>query len=343
VTTLVTGATGLVGGHLVEALAAGGGPVRALVRPGSDARAVERLQTCGAEVIRGDVTDGDAVAAAVRGSQVVHHLAAPRGRDKRSAREHQAVNVTGTANVLRAALEAGAHVVFGSTGGVSGRFCGTPLIEGPPSSEGNPYHETKARAERLVADAARRHGLSAVVARLSAVYGPRDLRWLRLCRDVLHGRPLLPGGGRAPYHLTHVRDVVRGLLLCGAVRGTAAPCWHLAADPVPTLREVVEAIAAAAGTEARVRSIPAAPIRAALSAARLLRPLGVHPSFLHKAETFAAGRAYDVSRARRDLGFRSEVGLRTGVRELVSWYVEHGYLTPLARGGEALPARADAR
>jgi nucleoside-diphosphate-sugar epimerase len=343
VTTLVTGATGLVGGHLVEALAAGGQPVRALVRPGSDPGAVERVRACGAEVISGDVTDAAAVAAAVRGCRVVHHLAAPRGRGRRSAGEHHAVNVTGTANVLRAALGEGAHVVFGSTGGVSGRFRGTPLVEGPPSSDGNPYHATKARAERLVADASRRHGLSAVVARLSAVYGPRDLRWLRLCRDVLHGRPLLPAGGRAPYHLTHVRDAVRGLLLCGALRGAAAPCWHLAADPVPTLREVVEAVAAAAGTEARVRSVPAAPIRAALSAARLLRPLGVHPSFLHKAETFAAGRAYDVSRARRDLGFRAEVGLGEGVRELVSWYVEHRYLKPLARGAEALPLPTDWR
>ena len=334
-TVLVTGATGFVGGHLVEALARQGTAVRALVRPGGDAAAVERLRTAGAELRSGDVTEPAAVAAAARGCEVVYHLAVPRGRGRPSKTEHRAVTVTGTANVLRAALDAGvAHVVFCSTGGVSGPFRGTPLLEAPPAPTANPYHAAKARAEALVVEAARRDRLSVVIARLTAVYGPRDLRWLRLFHDALGGRPLLPAGGRVPYHLTEVEDAVRGLLLCGDLRRAAAPCYHIGADPVPTLRDVVDAVASAGGARVRPREVPAGPIRAAVRAARLLRPLGFEPRFVHKAETFAAGRAYDVSRALRELEFTSRVGLREGVRRLLAWYVEQGHLA-LAAGAPA--------
>ena len=121
--TLVTGATGFVGSHLVRQLLDQGEPVRVLVRPASSMRA---LSTLGVEVARGDLRDASAVRAAMRGVRRVFHVGADYRLWARDPTEIYESNVLGTRNIL-AAVDAGVErVVYTSTRRNDGRAPRSP-------------------------------------------------------------------------------------------------------------------------------------------------------------------------------------------------------------------------
>src|SRR3954471_4651313 len=111
VATLVTGATGFLGGHLLPLLVKGGSDIRALVREGTDAQALVRA---GVEVVRGEISDEVAVRRAAASCELVFHLAGLVTHERSDARRLYAVNVEGTRRVV-AALEPGARLVHVSS------------------------------------------------------------------------------------------------------------------------------------------------------------------------------------------------------------------------------------
>ncbi|HUP19078.1 MAG TPA: NAD-dependent epimerase/dehydratase family protein [Gemmatimonadota bacterium] len=317
----LTGATGFVGGHLAPALVEHGHEVSALVRPGSEGDGLERL---GVRVVRGDVTDRRSMDAGMRGVDAVCHLATLRGGA--TAGEHRAVTVEGTENVLRAALNAGVgRVVHCSTVGVHGRLRRLPADESAPIRPGTAYQAAKAEAERVVMRYLRRHGLPIVILRPTAIYGPGDLRSLKLYRTILSGRLVTPGPADHPYHVVYVTDVVQALL-----RGMDAPDApgeaYLVADggPIPQI-EMFRAIARAGGGELRRRRLPAWPFTLA-AALTPTRSLGRRGSFTKSVHFFTHPRSFDISKARRDLGYRPEVDAEEGARRTLAWYRDQGLI-----------------
>ncbi|MCE2390265.1 MAG: NAD-dependent epimerase/dehydratase family protein [Proteobacteria bacterium] len=154
-TVLLTGATGLIGSNVAEQLADRGDRVRALVRPGSDARGLEAL---GVSVLRGDVRDAASVRRAAEGCQFAIHSAAVLGGPVQERTEHKAVNVRGTAHVLDAAGDLGLECVVALSTTTFFEVAGEPLRENSPldpSPSSDPYTQTK-RAAFL--DAMRRVG-----------------------------------------------------------------------------------------------------------------------------------------------------------------------------------------
>lgn len=180
--TLVTGAGGFVGSHLVERLLADGEAVRAFVRYTSSGRAgwLETLSPrlrAGVEVVAGDVRDEGAVAAAMSGVGTVFHLAALIGipYSFRHPRDVVETNVSGTLNVLLAARDAGVEcLVHASTSEVYGSARTVPIDEGHPLHAQSPYAASKVAAEKLVESFHAAYGLPAVVLRPFNIYGPRQ-------------------------------------------------------------------------------------------------------------------------------------------------------------------------
>ncbi|MGH7270215.1 MAG: NAD-dependent epimerase/dehydratase family protein, partial [Polyangiaceae bacterium] len=194
---LVTGASGFLGGHIVERLSQRGDAVRALVRSTSNRKYIEALARV--ELFEGSVEDFDRVREAVEGVDAIIHVA---GLVKaRSTDEFFAINVGGTSNLIQAARGARS----GSAGTVK-RFVFVSSLEAcGPSADGSPvpadqespvtaYGRSKLAAEKVVLSA--KDDLSVIILRPGAIYGPRDGEILDLFKSIQRGvLPLVGGGG----------------------------------------------------------------------------------------------------------------------------------------------------
>jgi dihydroflavonol-4-reductase len=325
---LVTGATGFTGGHLARHLAHAGHSVAALVRPSSAGRA-ESLRSDGIAIKIGDLTDAAAVTQAVNGAEVVYHIAATYREAGQPKEAYVRVNVDGTRNVLEAATSTGVRrVVHCSTGGVHGHVERPPANETAPFAPGDVYQRTKLEAERLAADYGRRGKLEVVVARPIGIYGPGDLRFLKMFRGIARGRFPMLGPGTVFYHLTYIDDLVRGFELCGQAAAAAGREYLLAGPEYTTLKQLVELIASELAVEPPRWRFPVWPVWLAGAACEVVcLPFGIDPPlFRRRVDFYRKSRAFDISRARAELGFNPTIDLRTGIRLTAAWYRAQGLL-----------------
>ncbi len=325
---LVTGATGFTGGHLARYLVSRGNAVAALVRPASLTRAAD-LQKAGVEIRPGDLADAAAVAAAARGCDVIYHIAATYREAGQGSADYTRVNVDGTRHVLEAARAAGVRrVVHCSTGGVHGHIEHPPANESAPFAPGDVYQRTKLEAERLALEFGARYGLEVVVARPIGIYGPGDLRFLKMFRGLARGRFPMLGRGDVFYHLTFIDDLVRGLELCGTVPGAAGKAYILAGPEYTTLRALVDLIARVLGVAPPRVHWPVWPVwLAGALCEAVCVPLRIEPPlFRRRVDFYRKSRAFDTTRARTELGYNPAIDLETGIARTADWYRASGLL-----------------
>ncbi|MBN1954507.1 MAG: NAD-dependent epimerase/dehydratase family protein [Anaerolineae bacterium] len=326
---LVTGATGFIGSHLVEALRAAGEPVRALVRPSSDTRHLERW---GVAHCPGDLTDPASLARAVDGVERVLHCAAvvtdwdPAGRS-------YAVNVTGTAALTQAALQAGVRkFVHLSTTEVYGHPDAPVAEDAPYRYRGWPYCDTKIEGEKRVWEACQR-GLPVTVLRPATVYGPRAQSTVDEFVELLRGGEMvLIEGGRKTAGLCYVSDLVE------LMRAVAEPevglnrVYNVADGSETTWAEYVNGLAALLGLPPVRRSIPrrlAYPLGWLMERWAEWRQLDRRPLLTRMAVEFVGThQAFSTVRARRELGFRPQVLVDEGLARIAAWLEAEPLTTP---------------
>lgn len=321
----VTGASGFVGSHLAEALVREGRAVKALARPSSD---TSLLETLGVEIVRGDIADGAAVQRALGGCSHVYHLAAETSRTQAAWRRYHHVNVVGAETVARAALAAGVErLVFCSTVGVYGAIRRPPVNERTEPNPNSHYRRSKLLAEQILRDYCEKERLPTVIARIGSVLGPRSLNWIGLFQSILSGRFRLKGGGENHVHVGYVSDIVQGMRLCGEKHGLDGQCFLIAGTAPISLRAWVDMVADELGVARRSASVTAAPYRLFHEIAQVAyRRLRVELPYAHRAEFFLSNNVFDISKARRELGYAPSVSTAEGTRRAIQWYREKGYL-----------------
>ena len=323
---LVTGATGFTGGHLARTLAAQGRQVTALVRDPARAR---ELEASGITLAAGDIRDAAAVERAAQGAAVVYHIAAIYRQAGLREDEYRAVNARAVSTVIESASRAGvSRVVHCSTVGVHGDVERPPAGEDAPLRPGDIYQVTKLEGEQIARDTGARTGTEVVVARPTGIYGPGDRRLLKLFRGVARRRFVVLGSGEIFYHLTYIDDLAEGFRLCGEVRGAAGRTYILAGGEVTTLNELIRIIAEVAGVDPPTLHVPVWPVWIAGAACEALcAPFGIEPPlYRRRVDFFTKSRAFDITRARKELGYAPKVTLREGIRRTLEWYRSAGWV-----------------
>ena len=316
---LVTGGGGFLGRAIARKLLDRGGPVRNLARG-----AYPELDGWGVESLRGDVADPQAVDGAVAGCDVVFHVAARVGAwGPRS--EYHRTNVTGTDNVLAACRRHGVpKLVYTSTPSVvhAGHdIAGADESLPYPDHFETAYPESKAEAERRVL-AANGPALATVALRPHLIWGPGDNHLIpRLLTRARAGRVRLIGREDKLVDSTYIDNAADAHLLAADRLGPDAACAGRAyfiaqGEPCPS-GELMNAILAAAGLPPVTKRIPSGVAWLAGAVAegifRLLGRQDEPPLTRFVARQLSTAHWYDISAARRDLGYDPAISTRQGL------------------------------
>jgi len=336
---LLTGGTGFLGKSVARALAARGHALRVLARDTSDLRGLPP-----AEIVRGDVTDGEAMLRAAQGCGAVCHMAALVRMWTPERERFERVNVGGLRNALQAARAAGARLVYTSSFIAVGPAGPEPVDESrthPGCGYRNDYERTKAMADAVALEAAAA-GQDLVLLYPGVVYGPGDLTdgnlVARMVADHLGGRlPGIVGPGDRLWSYAFVEDVAAGHA-SALERGKAGQRYFLGGDNV-TMNELFALVEKITGVRPPARHIPYAAASALGFAMWTWAELTGHPPQLtHEVvNVFREHWAYSSAKAERDLGYR-RTPLEEGLRRTVAWLRETGALIPAAGPVEAAAA-----
>jgi UDP-glucose 4-epimerase len=320
---LVTGATGVIGPLLVQALLEKGHRVRVLVRrelaPGELPASVE--------VIKGDVTDPTVLDRSVADVDTVFHLAAKlhiNNPDPALAAEYRRVNVEATERLLAAAraAEVGRVVYFGSICVYGPGAPGEILNEDSVIAPDTLYAETKAAAEKAVLEAKKDNGDPlGVVLRLAAVYGSHMKgNYPRLVRALRKGRFRHIGAGANRRTLVHETDVVAAALLAAEHPGAAGKLFNVTDGSVHTIGAIVDAICAALGIRSPRFHVPERPVRLMAGTIESLFRLAGKRAPIGRAtvDKLLEDVAVSGARLQTELGFVPQIALAAGWREAVT-------------------------
>jgi len=324
VKAFVTGGTGFVGAHLVQALRARGDTVTCLVRNAAKAQA---LGWTDVRLVRGDLDDAAALRDGCGGAEVIYHVA---GRiSARNLDEFMRANRDGTANLLEAASQEGASprrfVLVSSLAAAGPTLPGQPIDETRPPTPVTPYGESKLAAEVLVRAKAR----SWTIVRPATVYGEWDREVLKAFKLARTGLAPVFGDGSQELSVIYAGDLAAALV-AAATAPTAANRVYYAAHPVVTTsRELVRAIGRAVGREPRVVPLPAPLARGLLWTIGAIAHLAGRATLLSgdkAAEFLAPAWTCRPDALARDAGWHAATDLETGLRRTAAWYRREGWL-----------------
>ena len=344
---LVTGATGLVGSHIVERLLDAGWRVRALIRGSAVRQAAANewdgaawLRQLGVELAPGDILDLPTFIDAARGCEVIFHTAAavtPTTSRVHPYDAYRIPNVSGTRNAIAAAERSGARLLQLSSVAVYGpesRYAhgATTLSEENAPTDPIPerayYSRSKRESEELVMRAHAEGRIWAAAVRPDVIYGARDRQFVPRIARLLRLRvvPLI-GRGSSTLAIVHAASVADGAVRAATTELAGGRAYNLANDFDVTVRDFF--LLAARGLESAIQFVPEPVGLARVGFALVKRVLtiatGGRMSVVSTAsiDFLTKDNPFDSERARRELGWNPRVRPEVGVVEAFRWWKEH--------------------
>jgi len=325
--SLVTGASGFLGGHLAESLVAEGEEVFVLVRPSSE---TPHLSSLPVSPVIGDLADLPSLRRAVAPVTRIFHCAA-RSTDWAPWESYFAANVTGTENLLEAARSAPklTRFVHVSTTDVYG-YPAIPCDETHPTSDaGLPYNQTKRLGELAVWKAHKEYGLPVTVVRPATIYGPRGKDFTIEIAALLRQRLMATiDRGKERGGFAYVCNVVDAMIQASAANATIGQAYNIADGTNATWDDYLGLFAAGL-------DLPRPWINLGMNAANNLAIVfeGIHKTLRlpgrplltrHAVRLLGMDQEFPVEKARRDFGFAPSISLEEGIARSVAWLRHSG-------------------
>jgi nucleoside-diphosphate-sugar epimerase len=326
---LITGATGFVGGHLVDACLARGDRVSAIVRPNTDATALEKQ---GVAIFRGDFGDPALVQQALNsGVDVVVHCAAKVG-DRGPVEEYRPTNVEAFRHLLDACKGRPLHrfIHVSSLGVYEARHHQqTDESEPLPPAHMDSYTTTKVEADKLAQDYIRSSGLPITILRPGFVYGPRDKVVLpKLIRHMARKKVHYLGADQRAQNCIHVGNFVDSVFLAVDNPKAVGQIYNLTDGEFVSKKRFIEAVADGMGLKKSKQVLPywLAALVVKLVKRQMTKALasGKKPWVTPAQFKFMQlNLDFSIEKAKRELGYSPRIKFDEGMKETVAWYKAH--------------------
>lgn len=322
----VTGGTGFIGSHLIDRLLSKGYHVRALVR---NPNTLGFLKDLPIEIVPGDLFSTEALEKSITGADYVYHVAglvaakskAEFFRGNRDATRN-IVEITARVNpAVKKFVHISSQTAVGPGRGMS------PVNEATPPHPLTTYGKSKLASEEEVLKF--KEQIPVTILRVSAVYGPRDTATFDYFKSAYMGLELLIGFRDTYVSLVHSTDLVTGIILAGEKEVAQGQIYFLGSEQYYTWNEI--------------GYVTKNVLNRSLFRVRVPKPLvfviagisGLASQFKQKPSVLNFEKAYDltqdnwccdISKAKKELGYRQEVTLADGVKETIGWYLKHRWM-----------------
>jgi dihydroflavonol-4-reductase len=316
VKALVTGGTGFVGRHLIDALFRRGDEVTALVRSPTKAKALETLPV---RLVRGDLEDSQALAEATKDQDIVYHVAGLVAA--RNEEEFLKVNRDGTQRLLEAtgANSRARFLLVSSMAAGGPSEVGRPLQGDEPARPVTAYGRSKLAGEEVV----RKSPVPWIILRPPAVYGPGDREILKVFKIARLGVAPVFGGGKQELSLVYGPDLGEAIAAAGHAPGTSGKVYYPCHPEIITSGEMIQTIGRAMGRNVTILPLPSILARSMLAVTAAGARVTGKATILtpDKAnEFFAPAWTASPEPLARDSGWRASHDLATGSIETLDWY-----------------------
>ncbi len=322
----VTGATGFLGRHLSKRFIADGYDVHLLVRDINKAKDYEGQVE---KIVVGDIADKKVLRELMQGAEFAVHLVSNFRVASGPPESYHQINVEGTKTALNAAREAGVkRFIHCSTIGVHGNVKETPATEISPYNPGDLYQETKTKAEQFCLNEAKKDGMEIVVIRPTSLYGPGDMRMLKMFKMLAKRTFFTVGPCKENFHALYIDDAVNGFIKAMDTSGISGQVFLIGGPEYVPLKEYINTAAKAVDAPPPRLHFPYWFIyTAAVVCESICVPLRIEPP-LHRRRVrfFKNNRAFSIDKARETLKYNPSINLEEGMKRTVAWYKENGFL-----------------
>ncbi len=323
----VTGGTGFIGSHLVDSLLEQGHEVRALVRRSSNLRWLDGKPV---QLVEGDVRDAASLEALLSNADMVYHIAGVvKSRDREGYYDG---NVKATGNMLEAAQRFAPNLrrfLYVSSQTVAGPSVSLdrPVREDDTPQPITTYGRSKWAAEQLVHTW--RDRLPWTIVRPPAMYGPRDTEIYIYFQAISRGLNSIIGFDEKRLSLLHSADLIRGMMLAAESPSSVGETYFIASEEFYSWPQVGRITATAMGKRYITLRLPHTIVYGVASFAQVAAAIQRKAATLNLEKARDITQRYwicDISKAKRDLGYRQQLSIEDGIRNTVEWYREQKWL-----------------
>jgi len=329
----ITGATGFIGSHLLEALLAEGHEVMALIRKNNDA---QKLKEKGAKPLETDLRN--IKAEMLDGVEAVFHLAAIRYEWGHLPKDYEKVNIEATKNLLKIAEKTKIKkFIYGSSVFVFGYPRRIPIDETFSYAPTTEYARSKMKAERTVKKYSDECGLQTVIIRPTMTYGPEDTKGmlLKLAKLIKNKKFAIIGNGLNFIHLTHIDDVVRGFQKALQTE-IKSDDFIIASKKAVSQKDLIDLVAKELNVKIWPIRIPHWLAISVGYANETIYKLGMRLKIGYffkepfisrsKVDIISQSQIFSAEKAKKILGFEAKVDPEAGIRDTINWYRENKYV-----------------